>query len=60
MSGAYGPPHVTIHAEYQAGSHKAWRRADNRAMRPITVEMVCSQCDAPLRRTHPNAWRKAG
>jgi ADP-heptose:LPS heptosyltransferase len=60
MSGAYGPPHATIQVQYQAGSSKARRRADNRAMRLITVEMVCDQCDALLSRTRPTARLKAG
>jgi ADP-heptose:LPS heptosyltransferase len=60
VSGAYGPPHVAIQVEYQAGSHRARRRADNRAMRLITVDMVCQQCDALLRRTELKTWQKAG
>ena len=47
--GPYGPPHVGLQVEYEGGSHKQRRRADNRAMRLITVEMVCAQCDAMLR-----------
>lgn len=47
-SGPYGPPHVALQVEYQGGSHKERRRADNRAMRLITVDMVCRQCDAML------------
>ena len=46
--GPYGSPHVALQVEYQAGSHKERRRAYNRAMRLITVDMVCSQCDAML------------
>jgi len=47
-SGPYGSPHVALQVEYQGGSHKERRRADNRAMRLITVDMVCRQCDALL------------
>jgi heptosyltransferase I len=47
-SGPYGSPHVALQVEYQGGSHKERRRADNRAMRLITVDMVCTQCDAML------------
>jgi heptosyltransferase I len=46
--GPYGSPHVALQVEYQGGSHKERRRADNRAMRLITVEMVCAECDAML------------
>ena len=46
--GPYGSPHVALQVEYQSGSHKERRRADNRAMRLITVDMVCAQCDAML------------
>ena len=46
--GPYGSPHVALQVEYQGGSHKERRRADNRAMRLITVDMVCAQCDAML------------
>jgi ADP-heptose:LPS heptosyltransferase len=59
-SGPYGPPHVAIQVEYHPGSHKERRAADNRAMRLITVEMVCTQCDAVLERTAPAARRAAG
>lgn len=47
-SGPYGAPHVALQVEHQGGSHRAHRRADNRTMRLITVEMVCQQCDALL------------
>jgi heptosyltransferase I len=46
--GTYGSPHVALQVEYQGGSHKERRRADNRAMRLITAEMVCAECDAML------------
>jgi len=60
VSGVYGPPHAAIQVEYQAGSHRARRRADNRAMRLITVDMVCEQCDSLLHRTRLKTWRNAG
>ena len=47
-SGPYGSPHVALQVEYHGGSHKERRRADNRAMRLITVDIVCRQCDALL------------
>jgi lipopolysaccharide heptosyltransferase I len=46
--GPYGAAHVAIQVEYHAGSHKDRRRADNRAMRRITAELVCQQCDRLL------------
>jgi ADP-heptose:LPS heptosyltransferase len=46
--GPYGPPHVAVQMAYESGSHKQRRGADNAAMRQITVDMVCQQCDALL------------
>jgi ADP-heptose:LPS heptosyltransferase len=59
VCGPYGPPHVGLQVEYQAGSHKQRRRAGNSAMRMITVEMVCEQCDAMLGRAGGNGRREA-
>lgn len=56
-SGPYGPPHAAIQVEYQGGSHRERRTADNRAMQRITVEMVCERCDAVLECTRPAARR---
>jgi heptosyltransferase I len=47
-SGPYGPPHVALQIEYQGGSHRQRRHAENLALRQISVEMVCRQCDALL------------
>jgi len=47
-SGPYGSSHAALQAEYQSGSHRQRRHADNRAMRLISAEMVCRQCDAML------------
>jgi len=47
-SGPYGSPHVALQVEYHGGSHRQRRQADNRAMRLISVDMVCRQCDAML------------
>jgi ADP-heptose:LPS heptosyltransferase len=60
VNGAYGPPHMTIQVEYQSGSHKVRRRADNRAMRLITVDLVCRHCDELLHRTQSAPRRLAG
>ena len=49
--GPYGKPHVAIQVQYQSGSHKQRRRAGNWAMRLITAEMVCQQCDVLLQPT---------
>lgn len=59
VSGPYGPPHVAIQVQYQDGSHKQRRRADNSAMRMITVDMVCWRCDALLRETERQRRREA-
>jgi ADP-heptose:LPS heptosyltransferase len=58
-SGPYGSPHVALQMQYQAGSHKQRRRADNSAMRMITVEMVCQQCDEILAQTAARERRAA-
>ena len=47
-SGPYGAPHAALQIEYQDGSHRQRRRGENHAMRLISVEMVCRQCDAML------------
>lgn len=49
-SGPYGPPHVALQVEYQGGSHRQRRQAENLAMRRISVDMVCGQCDVLLQR----------
>jgi ADP-heptose:LPS heptosyltransferase len=59
VSGPYGPPHAAVQVQYQGGSHRERRNADNSAMRLITVEMVCEQCDALLRRTEWRGRREA-
>ncbi len=46
--GPYGSPHVALQVEYQTGSHKERRRADNRCMRLITTKMVCQASDCLL------------
>jgi ADP-heptose:LPS heptosyltransferase len=43
-SGAYGPSNLSLQAYYDGGSSKHRRRADNRAMRAISVETVCQAC----------------
>jgi lipopolysaccharide heptosyltransferase I len=57
--GPYGDPHTAIQVEYQAGSHKQRRRADNRAMQRITASMVCGQCDRLLAAGAPGETRGA-
>ncbi len=57
--GPYGAPHVAIQVEYQAGSHKERRRADNRAMQKITADMVCEQCNRLLDTDAPGQTRGA-
>jgi lipopolysaccharide heptosyltransferase I len=49
ISGPYGQGHQVVQAFYQEGSSRERRKADNRAMRAITVEMVCEACVRVLR-----------
>lgn len=58
-SGPYGSPHVALQVQYQAGSHRQRRHAANSAMRMITVDMVCQQCDALLGRAESVGRRAA-
>ena len=46
--GPYGSPHIGIQERYESGSRNARRKADNSAMREISVERVCSECDHVL------------
>ncbi len=58
-SGPHGPPHRALQVQYQSGSHTERRRSDNSAMRMITVEMVCQECDALLAETASRVRRAA-
>jgi lipopolysaccharide heptosyltransferase I len=55
--GAYGPNNVRMQIRYEAGSSLERRRADDSAMRAITVDMVAHACDQLLTL---NAARKCG
>lgn len=46
--GAYGPGNLAIQAEFADGSYGERRRADNSAMRAITVDRVSQACDQLL------------
>jgi ADP-heptose:LPS heptosyltransferase len=46
--GAYGPQNVRLQVRYQDGSSLERRRADDSAMREITVKMVAASCDQLL------------
>jgi lipopolysaccharide heptosyltransferase I len=46
--GPYGPPHIALQRQYEAGSRRHRRRADNHAMRQITIDDVCQACDELL------------
>lgn len=48
--GAYGPGNLTIQAEFADGSYGQRRRADNAAMRAITVDRVADACGELLGR----------
>ena len=48
--GPYGHPHVAIQARFHSGSRRQRRKADNSAMREISVEWVCDECDRMLAR----------
>ena len=55
--GAYGPQNIRLQIRYEDGSSLERRRADDGAMRAITVEMAAHACDHVLRL---NAARKCG
>ncbi len=55
--GAYGPHNIRMQIRYEAGSSLERRRADDSAMRAITVRMVEHACDQIL---SLNAARKCG
>lgn len=55
--GAYGPDNVRMQIRYEAGSSLERRRADDSAMRAITVKMVEHACDQLVTR---RAGRKCG
>ena len=42
--GAYGPENIRLQVRYEAGSAQERRKADDSAMREITVEMVHAAC----------------
>lgn len=46
--GAYGPENIRMQVRYEAGSSLERRRADDSAMRAITVAMVAHACDERL------------
>jgi len=46
--GPYGEPHMGIQVRFHGGSRRQRRRADNSAMREITTERVCYECDQLL------------
>ena len=46
--GPYGSPHVGIQVRYESGSRNERRKADNSAMREISVQRVCRECDQVL------------
>ncbi len=53
--GPYGRPHRALQIRYHEGSRRARRRANNSAMRAITVEDVCTACDQLLLATAERA-----
>lgn len=55
--GAYGPNNLRMQIRYEAGSSMERRRADDSAMRAITVDMVKHACDQIL---GMHATRKCG
>jgi ADP-heptose:LPS heptosyltransferase len=46
--GAYGPQNIRMQIRYEAGSSLERRRADDSAMRAITINMVAHACDQLL------------
>jgi lipopolysaccharide heptosyltransferase I len=55
--GAYGPQNIRLQIRYEDGSSLERRRADDAAMRAITIEMAAHACDHILRL---HAARKCG
>jgi hypothetical protein len=55
--GAFGRQNARLQIRYEDGSSLERRRADDAAMRAITVEMAAHTCDHVLRL---NAARKCG
>jgi heptosyltransferase I len=55
--GAYGPQNIRLQVRYQDGSSLERRRADDSAMRAITVEMAAEACERLLQ---INAAQKCG
>jgi lipopolysaccharide heptosyltransferase I len=55
--GAYGPPNIRLQVRYEEGSAAERRRADDSAMRAISVEMVVHACDDILQKS---ATRRCG
>lgn len=56
--GPYGPPHEAVLKRFHAGGRAARRRADNSAMREITIDDAVAACQRVLDRTahrFPNA-----
>jgi lipopolysaccharide heptosyltransferase I len=49
--GAYGPQNIRLQARYQQGSSLERRRADDAAMREITLKTVIAACDQLLTQT---------
>ena len=46
--GAYGPQNIRLQVRYEDGSSPERRKADDSAMRAISVEMVAEACDRLL------------
>jgi heptosyltransferase-1 len=55
--GAHGPQNIRLQVRYEDGSSLERRRADDAAMRAITVDMAARACDQLLR---VNSARKCG
>jgi ADP-heptose:LPS heptosyltransferase len=53
--GPYGAPHVGIQVRYHTGSRRRRRTADNSAMKEISVERVCHECDQVLAKSSRRA-----
>jgi 3-deoxy-D-manno-octulosonic-acid transferase/heptosyltransferase-1 len=47
--GAYGPGNIRLQARYEEGSARQRRRADDSAMREITVDMAYAACQKLLK-----------
>lgn len=57
--GPYGEPHIVLQVQYQGGTRRERRTAENEAMRLISAEMVFEAVDQLIERTAASTNREA-